>query len=95
VVKLGVDAGLGPAWLVPYANQGIVNWACCMTICTVLSLVGQGPRPEQIGPDLTFRWSHIRGRGGLGTRWYNNVVFWWAVCFAGMVGFLILFGVIY
>jgi SSS family solute:Na+ symporter len=92
VVKLVVDAGGGPPWLSPYANQGIVNWAFCMVLCTALSLLGNRPRPDQITDDLTFRWHHVRGRGELGNHWYTSVVFWWALSFAGMIAFLVIFG---
>jgi SSS family solute:Na+ symporter len=93
-VKVWVDAGGAPDWLGPYANQGILNWAICMSCCAVLSLITRPPRPEQVTPDLTFRWVHLTTLGELGDRWYKHVFFWWALCFAGMLAFIFIFGVV-
>ena len=93
-VKLGVTAAGGPAWLMPYANQGILNWAACMVLCTALSFVTAPPRPDQVTDDLALNWRNLNLGGGLGTRWYGSVTLWWAVSFAGMTAFVIIFGAI-
>jgi SSS family solute:Na+ symporter len=94
VVKVWVDAGSAPDWLGPYANQGILNWTVCMLCCAFLSLAMAPPRPEQVTPELTFRWSQLNPRGQLGDRWYKHVVLWWALCFAGMLVLIVIFGVV-
>ena len=55
LVKLWANSGAAPVWLEPYANQGILNWASCMVICALLSLVTARPRPEQITDDLALK----------------------------------------
>jgi len=94
LVKVAVTTGHAPAWLGPYANQGILNWSCCMILGVVLSLLTAPPRPEQITDDLTLNWQRLNLGGGLGTKWYTGVTFWWALSFLGMVGFVVIFGVI-
>ncbi|HEY9154323.1 MAG TPA: sodium/solute symporter [Opitutaceae bacterium] len=93
-VKILVSTGHAPLWLAPYANQGIVNWAICMVLGVVLSLLTQPPRPEQITDDLTMNWKNLNLGGGLGARWYQSVPLWWAATFAGMTAFIIIFGAI-
>jgi SSS family solute:Na+ symporter len=93
-VKILVSTGHTPLWLVPYANQGIVNWAICMVLGVALSLMTQPPRPDQVTDDLTINWKNLNLGGGLGTRWYSSVTLWWAVSFAGMTAFIIIFGAI-
>ena len=94
LVKIGVTVGVAPLWLVPYANQGIVNWAACMVLCIVLSLLTAPPRPEQITDDLALNWQRLNLGGGLGTKWYKGVTFWWALTFLGMIFFVVVFGAI-
>lgn len=94
VVKILTGMGHAPIWLEPYANQGILNWACCMVLCTVLSLLTAPPRPEQITDELALNWQHLNLGGGLGKKWYSGVIFWWALSFLGMVAFIVIFGVI-
>ena len=93
-VKAWVGAGTAPAWLGPYANQGVLNWAFCMVACTLLSLVTAPPRPEQIGDDLTFNWRRLNLGGDLGHPWWRNVTFWWALSVAAMAAFIVIFGVL-
>lgn len=94
LVKFAVTSGHAPAWLVPYANQGIVNWAACMVLGVVLSWLTPPPRPEQVTDDLALNWSRLNLGGGLGDQWYRGVPFWWAVSFVGMTAFVVIFGVI-
>ena len=67
-----------PDWMEPYAMQGIVNWAFCMSICIGVSLLTPPPRPEQVTDQLTFNWDNMNIFDGLGDRWYRSVVTWWA-----------------
>lgn len=94
VVKLAVTKAGGPDWLMPYSNQGILNWAVCMVLCAALSLVTAPPRPEQVTADLALNWRSLNLGGGLGAAWYKSVTFWWALSFAGMTAFVIIFGAI-
>ncbi len=94
IVKMAVVAGHTPAWLAPYSNQGIVNWAACMVLCIFLSLVTAPPRADQITDDLALNWKNLNLGGGLGARWYSSVTVWWALSFLGMTAFVIIFGAI-
>lgn len=94
IVKVWVNAGGAPLWLAPYANQGILNWAFCMLLCTGLSYVMTPPRPEQITDELTFNWKKMSLGGDLGGVWYRHVVFWWALSVVLMIACILFFGVI-
>ena len=82
------------AFLGPYANQGAVNWAFCMVLCTVVSLLTPPPKPEQVTDDLTFNWSKMDFGGGLGNHCYSSVMVWWAISLILMLGFVVLFSVV-
>lgn len=82
------------AFLIPYANQGAVNWAFCMVLCSAVSLLTPPPRPEQVTDDLTFNWSKMNLGGGLGSHWYSSVTLWWALCLVLMFSFVFLFSVV-
>lgn len=93
LVKVWASMTGGPDWLLPYANQGVLNWAVCMVLCVLIALRTAPPRPEQVTSDLALDWRILNLKGGLGDRWYNSVTLWWAICFAGMVAFVVIFGV--
>jgi SSS family solute:Na+ symporter len=42
-------------------------------------LVTAPPKPEQVTDQLTFNWKQLNIFEDLGDRWYNSVVFWWAL----------------
>jgi hypothetical protein len=65
-----------------------------MVLCIVLSLLTAPPRPEQITDDLALNWQRLNLGGGLGTKWYKGVTFWWALTFLGMIFFVVVFGAI-
>jgi len=92
-IKIFIEsAAAPPTWILPYANQGVIMWAFCMIVCTVVSLLTEPPPPEQVTDDLTFNWKKMNIGGGLGDRWYKNVTFWWSISVVLMFGFIILFG---
>jgi len=68
-----------PAWLAPYANQSIINWAFCAAVCIVVSLLGDPPPPEQITDQVTVNWKKLNIFSNLGDRWQTSVVTWWAL----------------
>ena len=92
-VKILVEAGMAHPFLEPYANQGAVNWAICMVLCTVLSLFTPDPRPEQVTDDLTFNWQKINMLEGAGGVWYKSVSFWSITSLVMMFGFMALFSI--
>ncbi len=93
-IKIYIESFAHPAWIEPYANQGVIMWAFSMIVCTVVSLLTEPPRPDQVTDDLTFNWKKMNIGGGLGEKWYKNVTFWWAISMVLMFLFIFIFGVI-
>jgi len=89
VMKL-VGSGL-PEWLQPFAMQAMVTWGFCVAVCVFGSLVTPPPRPEQISDTLTFNWRRLNIFDGLGGPWYRNVVFWWVLFVAIIIGLVLVF----
>jgi SSS family solute:Na+ symporter len=94
MIKIYIESFAHPAWIEPYANQGVIMWAFSMIVCTVVSLLTVPPRPEQVTDDLTFNWKKMNIGGGLGDKWYKNVTFWWTIGMVLMFLFIFIFGVI-
>ncbi|MBN2090509.1 sodium/solute symporter [candidate division KSB1 bacterium] len=94
MIKIYIESFAHPAWIEPYANQGVIMWAFSMIVCTVVSLLTEPPHPDQITDDLTFNWKKMNIGGGLGEKWYKNVTFWWAISMVLMFLFIFIFGVI-
>ena len=94
LIKIYIQISPHPAWIEPYANQGVIMWAFCMIVCAVVSILTAPPRPEQVTDDLTFNWKRMNIGGGLGDKWYSNVTFWWAISVVMMFGFIIVFGIV-
>jgi SSS family solute:Na+ symporter len=80
-----------PAWIEPYAIQGILNWAFCVVLCTVVSLSTPRPRPEQVSDQLTINWRKLNIFEDLGSRWYTSVVTWWALFVVAILALIIIF----
>ncbi len=90
-MKLYVQYFNHPAWIEPYAIQGIVNWAFCVVLCTIVSLLTPRPRPEQVSDQLTINWRRINIFEDLGSRWYNSVVVWWALFVVIILALVVIF----
>jgi SSS family solute:Na+ symporter len=90
-IKLYVNYFDHPAWIEPYAIQGIVNWAFCVVLCTAVSLMTPRPRPEQVSDQLTINWRRLNIFEDLGSRWYTSVITWWLLFVAAIVALLVLF----
>ena len=80
-----------PAWILPYSNQAAVNWAFCMVVCTVMSLLTAPPRPEQVTDQLTINWRKLNIFDNLGRHWYTSVVTWWLLFVLAVGTLLVLF----
>jgi solute:Na+ symporter, SSS family len=93
-VKVWVNTGGAPAWIGPYSNQGLINWAICMVLCIGISLFTRPPRPEQVTDALTLNWKKLNIGGDLGAHWYDSVVLWWAVSVVLMIVCIVIFGLI-
>jgi solute:Na+ symporter, SSS family len=91
-MKLYVQFDPGhPAWIEPFAMQGILNWAFCVVVCVAVSLLTAPPRPEQVTDDLTFNWRRLNIFGELGTAWYQHVVLWWGLFVLIIVALMVVF----
>jgi SSS family solute:Na+ symporter len=80
-----------PEWLQPFAMQAMVAWGFCVIVCVLVSLATLPPRPEQVTDTLTFNWHRLNIFGGLGGQWYRNVVFWWGLFVAIIIGLVIVY----
>lgn len=78
-------------WLEPFAMQAIVNWGVCILICWSVSLITSPPLPEQVGDRLTVNWRRLNIFSELGSPWYVNVTFWWALFAAIIFGLILIF----
>lgn len=93
---LGNEGALRFAGIVsPFAMQGLIVWAFGMIVCTISTFLTGNPDPEQVTDGLTMNWKKINIGGELGDKWYNPVTLWWALSFATMVLFIVIFGIIY
>ena len=78
-----------PRWLEPFQMQAAINWAFCVIVCIVVSLLTPNPRPEQVTDQLTINWQRLNIFGQLGRRWYTSVCLWWGL-FVAIVALLIV-----
>lgn len=80
-----------PAWLAPYANQGIITWAFCTVVCVAVSLLSAPPPPDRITDQVTINWSKLNILENLGKHWYTSVVTWWGLFVLAIAGLLLVF----
>lgn len=85
------QAASPPAWILPYSNQSAINWAFCMVVCIVASLLTPPPRPEQVTDQLTINWKKLNIFDNLGHHWYTSVVTWWALFVLAVAALLAIF----
>ncbi|MCC6123975.1 MAG: sodium/solute symporter [Pirellulales bacterium] len=75
----------------PFSNQSLVHWLFCVACCVVSSLMTAPPPAEYVTDELTFNWRKLNIFGDLGTHWYQNVVFWWGMFVAIVLGLIVVF----
>lgn len=80
-----------PAWLAPFAMQGILNWLASTVVCVVVSLVTAPPAPQQVSENLVFHWRSLNLWDGLGSHWYNSVLLWWGGFFVLILALFTVF----
>ena len=80
-----------PIWLESFMNQASVNWVFAVAVCVAVSLATAPPKPQQVTDRLTFNWRKLNIFEGLGSHWYNNVVLWWGLSAAIMIGLIVAF----
>jgi solute:Na+ symporter, SSS family len=90
-IKLYVSYFDHPAWIEPYAIQGIVNWAFCALLCTVVSLMTTPPRADQVSDQLTLNWRKMNIFDDLGDRWYTSVIIWWLLFVVSVAALIVVF----
>jgi solute:Na+ symporter, SSS family len=90
-IKLYVSYFDHPAWIEPYAIQGIVNWAFCALLCTVVSLMTPPPRADQVSDQLTMNWRKMNIFDDLGDRWYTSVITWWLLFVVSVAALIVVF----
>jgi len=80
-----------PQWLEPFQMQAAINWAFCVIVCVVVSLITPRPHPAQITDQLTINWRRLNIFGQLGTRWYTSVCLWWSLFVAIVIVLILVF----
>ncbi|MBK1879174.1 SLC5 family protein [Pelagicoccus mobilis] len=90
-ILLGLD--MLPEVLQPFIMQGLLVWVVAMVVTIVSALITPPPAPEKVSDDLTFNFKKMDFGGGLGDKWYNSVVLWWAIALFGMFAMVAFFSV--
>ena len=80
-----------PMWIEPYEIQSIFNWAFCVAVCVIVSLLTKPPEPHKISDTLTLNIHKFNIFTGLGEKWYSNVVLWWGIYLVIIILLIILF----
>jgi len=78
-----------PGWLSSFGNQALITWTFCAILCVVVSLLT--PAQENLDSSVFCNWKELHLGQGLGTRWYNHVVFWWGLWVAIICSLIYLF----
>ncbi len=66
-----------PGWLFSFGNQALITWTFCAVLCVVISLLT--PAQKNLDSSVVCDWNKMQLGHGLGTRWYNHVLFWWGL----------------
>ena len=77
-----------PSWLIPYPNQGILNWMFSSIVTVVVSLATKPPAPEQISDKFVFSFKKLNVFYDDNSKWYSSVWLWWSI-FAAIIIVLI------
>ncbi len=77
-----------PSWLIPYPNQGILNWMFSSIVTIVVSLATKPPAPEQISDKFVFSFKKLNVFYDDNSKWYSSVWLWWSI-FAAIIIVLI------
>jgi solute:Na+ symporter, SSS family len=75
-----------PGWFYPFGNQAGIIWSLAVLFGIIASLITPAPAKGMTIYDFA---SVLRE--GLGTRWYNSVILWWAGSFVLMIGVMLIF----
>ncbi len=80
------------AFIKPFANQGLIVWAVALITTAVSAALTPAPDAEQVGEGLVLDFENRSIlTQNMGDKWYSSVWFWWAISFALMVIFIIMF----
>jgi len=80
-----------PQWLEPFQMQAAINWAFCVIVCVVVSLITPRPHSSQVTDQLTINWRRLNIFGQLGTRWYTSVYLWWSLFVVIVIVLILVF----
>ena len=74
-----------------FTLRSVYNWLFCVLLMFLLSLVTPPAPPEKTTDEVTINWRTLAAFKDLGSPWYRNVAFWWALFVVGIVGCYIAF----
>ncbi|MDP6114728.1 MAG: sodium/solute symporter [Planctomycetota bacterium] len=74
-----------------FTLRATIVWAACIILQVIVSLASAPPPAEKTTKDLVADWSSLQIFQRLGTPWYRNLLYWWAIAAAGMVGCYVVF----
>ena len=69
-----------------FTLRSVYNWLFCVLLMFLLSLVTPPAPPEKTTDEVTINWRTLAAFKDLGSPWYRNVAFWWALFVVGIVG---------
>ena len=74
-----------------FTLRSVYNWAFCVVLMIVLSLVTEPPPPEKTTDEVTINWRTLAIFRNLGTPWYRNLGFWYVLFAAGLIACYLAF----
>jgi SSS family solute:Na+ symporter len=77
--------------LYSFNNQAFFIWLFCVITCTIVSLITQPPKPQQVTDELAMNWRKMNIFSQLGDKWYTSVILWWGIFAACIISLVITF----
>jgi len=68
-----------------FTLRSVFNWAFCMILMVVLSLLDSPPPPEKTTDEVTINWRTLPIFRDLGRPWYRNLALWYCLFAVGLI----------
>jgi solute:Na+ symporter, SSS family len=83
---------MGITWIgTAFTLRAVYNWAFCMSLMVVISLMTAPPPPEKVTDNVCINWRNLTAFKNLGSPWYRNLALWYAVFACGIVACYLVF----